>query len=156
MLVKRKFENAKIDEDDDEIVIRIKKRKLTQKKPFVILHQNDDNEMYVQELNQDHKLFTNLIEAFNKGILDYEDHFLYNLISESYGDITDLYTIPASTKDDKLKKYAKALKVKDLNLMDFRGLVTQKNLNSEHCWMNLLDPNVRDILLDLNVLVMYS
>lgn len=141
-------------DDGEEIVIRIKKRKLNEPEPAILISKNEDEEYEYIELNTTHELFNSLMRGFKKDRLDIEDKLLFKLIAwshkkdeESFNDI--------DINEDTLINYAECLDVECLKLSDFRGLAKYPY---QHWPMEkpvtIFDSDIRRILNKANVIVM--
>ena len=131
-------------------MIKIKKRKLNDKKPALILSLNVDQEIEVAIFNQEHKLFNNIMRAFKENWIYIEDKLFNRLItwSASENDFKDI-----QVTEDELIEYSDALEYENLKLSDFKGLV-KKTDDDTSIYNSLFDDSIRKMLLNLNVITM--
>jgi hypothetical protein len=151
-LGKRKFEAVSIKEDEEEIILTIKKkRKLTEPLKPLFLSYNEDKEINVLTLDPNHKLFNPLMKAFKNETVDFTDKLLYRLIawSKDEEEFKDMEVID----DKKLRGYAKSLGVKDLKPHEFLGLSTYVDLDIDYD-TNLFIDAVRSLFLERNIIMM--
>lgn len=147
---KRNFQSAKITEDDEEIVIIIKKRKLN---PALLLSYNEDKEVDVSVLNQEHKLFPNIIRAFKEERIDLEDKLFNKLIKWSAHPDNIFNNEFSLVNEDDLIEYSEALEYDNLKISDFKNLVKDSDDDDGNFKM-LFDEEIREILLKKNIITM--
>jgi len=123
---------------------------LNDKKPALILSWNVDKEIEVAILNQEHKLFNNLMRAFKKDRIDLEDKLFNRLITWSSSE-NDFKCIELT--EDNLIEYSEALEYENLKLSDFKGLV-KRNGDEESIYNSIFDDSIRKMLLKSNIITM--
>ena len=123
---------------------------MNDKKPALILSWNVDKEIEVAILNQEHKLFNNLMRAFKKDRIDLEDKLFNRLITWSSSE-NDFKCIELT--EDNLIEYSEALEYENLKLSDFKGLV-KRNGDEESIYNSIFDDSIRKMLLKSNILTM--
>ena len=123
---------------------------MNDKKPALILSWNVDQEIEVAILNQEHKLFNNLMRAFKKDRIDLEDKLFNRLITWSSSE-NDFKCIELT--EDNLIEYSEALEYENLKLSDFKGLV-KRNGDEESIYNSIFDDSIRKMLLKSNIITM--
>ena len=123
---------------------------MNDKKPALILSWNVDKEIEVAILNQEHKLFNNLMRAFKKDRIDLEDKLFNRLITWSSSE-NDFKCIELT--EDNLIEYSEALEYENLKLSDFKGLV-KRNGDEESIYNSIFDDSIRKMLLKSNIITM--